>query len=445
MTLIIQLMIQVMQMKVTDNNWNISKVEFCEEYPQLSSKLLDKTLEYLSQEGSFVIFPDKLENSDDLNKDCKVIESINDKVKTSNVVGFVGLNDESLVIQSRFSENDDFFLHYMLQRVMSINVIDLPVNISFENRLYFFLIYLFPNYLKSAFKKGIYKEYHKFEYNDNRVRGNIVIVKHLKYNIPFAGNIAYSTRELTAQNNVMLLIRDTIEYLKSSQIGRQVLKADAEVTQFINEVIQLTPEYDVNQKNKVIEYNRLNPVRHAYYHDYHKLQKLCLMILDRRKHGIGNNRNKIFGILIDIAWLWEEYLNTLLKRWFVHPENRKGTHRVFLYTNHKHPVYPDFFSNENKLVLDAKYKKIEGTSINREDLYQIITYSHILKSKKAGILYPSTKDTMYEIQGMLDGFGGEIFKQSLLIPQNCKSYSQFVEQIKQSEIQFLEQLGAEAR
>ena len=52
---------------------------------------------------------------------------------------------------------------------------------------------------------------------------------------------------------------------------------------------------------------------------------------------------------------------------------------------------------------------------------------------------------MYEIQGMLDGFGGEIFKQSLLIPQNCKSYSQFVEQIKQSEIQFLEQLGAEAR
>src|SRR5699024_717626 len=103
-------------------------------------------------------------------------------------------------------------------------------------------------------------------------------VKHLKYNIPFAGNIAYSTRELTAQNNVMLLIRDTIEYLKSSQIGRQVLKADAEVTQFINEVIQLTPEYDVNQKNKVIEYNRLNPVKHAYYHDYHKLQKLCLMI-----------------------------------------------------------------------------------------------------------------------------------------------------------------------
>ena len=99
----------------------------------------------------------------------------------------------------------------MLQRVMSINVIDLPVNISFENRLYFFLIYLFPNYLKSAFKKGIYKEYHKFEYNDNRVRGNIDIVKHLKYNIPFAGNIAYSTRELTAQNNVMLLEKVMVE------------------------------------------------------------------------------------------------------------------------------------------------------------------------------------------------------------------------------------------
>lgn len=434
-------------MKVTDNNWNISKVEFCEEYPQLSSKLLDRTLEYLSQEGSFIIFPDKLENSDDLDKDCKVIESINDKVKTNNIVGFVGLNDEFLVIQSRFSENDDFFLHYMLQRVMSINVIDLPVNISFENRLYHFLIYLFPQYLKSAFKKGVYKEYHKFEYNDNRVRGNIDISRHLNCNIPFAGNIAYSTRELTAQNNVILLIRHTIEYLKSLSIGQQVLNTDTEAIQFINEVIQLTPEYDIRQKKRVIEYNRSNPVRHAYYHAYYKLQKLCLMILNNIRHDIGDKKNKIFGLLIDVAWLWEEYLNTLLKESFIHPENRKGTHKVFLYTNHKHPVYPDFFNDENKMVLDAKYKKLEGTSkgINREDLYQIITYSHILKSKKAGILYPSVKETRYEIQGILDGFGGEIFKQSLKIPRNCQSYAEFVNLMKESEKIFLDQLGAEVR
>lgn len=433
-----------MQMKVTDNNWNISKVEFCEEYPQLSSKLLDRTLEYLSQEGSFVIFPDKLENSDDLDKDCKVIESINDKVKTNNIVGFVGLNDEFLVIQSRFSENDDFFLHYMLQRVMSVNIIDLPVNISFENRLYHFLIYLFPRYLKSAFKKGVYKEYHKFEYNDNRVRGNIDIAKHLKYNVPFTGNIAYSTRELTAQNNVMLLIRDTIEYLKSSQIGRQVLKADTEVTQFINEVIQLTPEYNAKQRKRIIAHNQSNPVRHAYFQDYHKLQQLCLMILDKRKHTVGNKKNKIFGLLIDVAWLWEEYLNTLLKESFIHPENRKKTHKVFLYANKKRPVYPDFVNKDVGIVLDAKYKKLEE-GIKREDLYQIITYSHILKSKKAGILYPSIEDTKYDSQGNLKGYGGEIFKQSLQIPKDCQSYSQFVEQIKKSEDRFLDQLGAEVR
>ena len=99
------------------------------------------------------------------------------------------------------------------------------------------------------------------------------------------------------------------------------------------------------------------------------------------------------------------------------------------------------------MVLDAKYKKLEGTSkgINREDLYQIITYSHILKSKKAGILYPSVKETRYEIQGILDGFGGEIFKQSLKIPRNCQSYTEFVNLMKESEKIFVDQLGAEVR
>ena len=54
-------------------------------------------------------------------------------------------------------------------------------------------------------------------------------------------------------------------------------------------------------------------MRHAYFQDYHKLQQLCLMILNKRKHTVGNKKSKVFGILIDIAWLWEEYLNTLLK------------------------------------------------------------------------------------------------------------------------------------
>ena len=208
-------------MKVTDNNWNISKEDFCKKYPHLSIKLLDKTLGYLIQKENLIVFPDTLATSEGVFEDSKVIESVNNKVKTNNIVGFIGLEDEYLTIQSRFSKEDDFFLHYMLQKVLSINVINLPVNISFEEQLYNFIIYLFPRYLKLAFKKGVYKEYERFEYNDNRVRGNVNIVRHLKHNIPFTGNIAYSTRELTAQNNVMLLIRLTIEHLKSSKIGQK--------------------------------------------------------------------------------------------------------------------------------------------------------------------------------------------------------------------------------
>ena len=44
---------------------------------------------------------------------------------------------------------------------------------------------MFPFYLKKALRQGLYKEYHKQNYNDSNVRGTIDINRHLGKNIPF--------------------------------------------------------------------------------------------------------------------------------------------------------------------------------------------------------------------------------------------------------------------
>ena len=56
-------------------------------------------------------------SSDDLDGDAKIIETLNDKVLFGNLIGFIGCGNEQLEIHSRFSEDDnDYFLHYMLQK-----------------------------------------------------------------------------------------------------------------------------------------------------------------------------------------------------------------------------------------------------------------------------------------------------------------------------------------
>ena len=82
---------------------------------------------------------------------------------------------------------------------------------------------MFPVYLKSALRKGVFKTYFRHEYNDSNVKGIIDIPRHISKNIPFVGNIAYSQREHTTDNYITELIRHTIEFIKRKSYGNLIL------------------------------------------------------------------------------------------------------------------------------------------------------------------------------------------------------------------------------
>ena len=426
-----------MMMRITDNQHKIVKEEFVKEYPKLSNLLLDRALESLSQDERVFIFPNDLKNSPDLEKDQKIFETINQKIKTGNVIGFLGYGQERLTISSRFSiKGDDYFLHYLLQKVLHINLTSLDVALSREDKLYQLLMYLFPKYLQAALRKGLYKEYQRFSHNNSHVKGVIDVRNHLKKNLPFTGNIAYTTREFTYDNPLMQLVRHTIEYIKNQKsIGQGVLDNLLASRENVAEIVRVTPSYKLADRAKIIRGNQSKPLRHAYFNEYRKLQELCLMILNQEKHGLGYQNQKIHGILFDVAWLWEEYVHILLPKDFIHPRNKDKTDGISVFSSQERKVYPDFYQEELKIVLDAKYKKLEKAEkeINREDLFQLISYSYILKAEKAGLIFPSEKKAVDNEIGKLAGYGALLKKWSIQIPQKSSSYSEFCEMMENSE------------
>lgn len=426
-----------MIIRITDNHHRIAKEDFVAEYPKLSQALLDRTLDNLCKEENIFIFPNDLKNSPDLERDQKIFETVNQKIKTGNVIGFLGYGQERLTISSRFSdESNDHFLHYLLQKVLHINLTSLDVVLSREDKLYQLLMYLFPKYLQAAIRKGLYKEYHRFSYNDSHVKGVIDVRNHLKKNLPFTGNIAYTTREFTYDNPLMQLIRHTIEYIKKQKsIGQGVFDNLSTSRENVAEIVRVTPSYKLADRAKIIRGNQSKLLRHAYFHEYRKLQELCLMILNQEKHGLGYQDQKIHGILFDVAWLWEEYVHTLLPKDFIHPRNKEKLGGISVFSVGKRKVYPDFYQEELKIVLDAKYKKLELTEkgINREDLFQLISYSYILKAEKAGLVFPSEDKVIDNEIGKLAGYGALLKKWSIQIPQNSSSYSEFCEMMENSE------------
>ena len=175
---------------------------------------------------NLLVFPDSFERYDrDLGK--KVIcNIINDgkEIYTNSIVGFIGRNKTHLSIHSRFANDgeEDYFLHYMLQRVAKINLFSLQ-HTTDEDSVFDFLLYLFPLYLKKAINQGIYKQYITRKYNDANVKGVIDINRHIRNNEPFNSRIAYNSREYSYDNDVTQLIRHTIEFIKNYKGGGDIL------------------------------------------------------------------------------------------------------------------------------------------------------------------------------------------------------------------------------
>lgn len=431
-----------MTVQITDNKTLsvAEKKKFEENYPQLLEKLGNNDLQSLANEENLLIFPGNLSEIEDLDDEALVIKHTNHKIQFQNIVGFIGLGDERLTIHSRFSkEKNDYFLDYMLEKILQINIFRLNTDLSFEDKIYELLKYMFPRYLNEALKKGIYKQYKREYHNDNNVKGTIDIARHIKMNTPFVGNIAYSTREFTGDNELMQLVRHTIEYIKgSSENGYSIVNYDDLTRQNVNAVIAATPTYNAGNRLKIMINNQNKPVRHAYYTEYRSLQRLCLMILNHRKHSYGNSNTQINGILFDVAWLWEEYVGTLFDHnLIIHSRNRGKDNKrgISLFSDRVRTVYPDFYSKKLKIVFDTKYKNLEVTKkgISRADLYQMISYSYVLKNKATGVVYPSPEDRRSSSIGTLAGYGADIFKYGICIPNDVSDYQEFKMRIKEYE------------
>ena len=433
---------------IQDNNYQ-GKVCSLHDVADLLS-IGNKSIRQLCDENEhLLVFPLSIDDTDDRIGDSTIIDIYAEnenfvRIKSGNIMGFVGRKNQQLKIYSRFdNQKHDFFLHYMLQKVFSFNIFNLDFTSS-EDNVFEFLVYMFPAMLKIAMRQGVYKEYRRFRHNDANVRGTIDISRHIRENIPFRGTVAYNTREFSFDNSITELIRHTIEYIKTIPSGDIILSSDKTVEDCIKKIVSYTPSYSHTERIKIIQDN-LRPRIHPFYKEYTALQKLCVQILRQEEIKYGTDDDRIYGILFDGAWLWEEYLNTLLcEKGFIHPENKLGTGSIYLF-EHGGQRFPDFWKQD--IVLDAKYKKlaINGNrlDIERDDVHQIMAYMYRLKAPKGGIICPYVGDDNKVISQNMhkDSYLGSLSLYALAIPKNCISYEDFVKRIVDNERVLLEELS----
>ena len=106
-------------------------------------------------------------------------------------------------------------------------------------------------------------------------------------------------------------------------------------------------------------------------------------------------------------------------------------------------IYPDFYKPD-EWVLDAKYKKITDGKISREDLFQLISYMHVMKIPRGGFIFPRNEKENGADENktfVLKGFGGTIHTFGLEIPLNSQSPEDFAEKMQESEAELMARIN----
>lgn len=418
-----------MNITTVDNNCGkcvIPNTAFPEEVNFFRS-LSDRSLKELAANHDVITIPSRF--SSELETDANIFSmDCRNAIHTGNIVGFIGDSKNTLNITSRFDKDGNYlFILYMLCKVFSLTITNFD-NFGTTSNVLDILPLLFPAYLRKALSQGLYRPYSDISHNDLQIKGRIDISRHIRKNTPFAGSVASTSRERSADNMVTQLLRHTIEQISHNLLLKDLLSSNKEIKDDVSLIKSITPSFNKRDLGKVMLANQ-KITRHPYFTEYAPLQYLCLAILKRNKMTYDDSGKKMHGLLIDVAWLWEEYLASILSPVKIkHPRNRSGVGSIYI-SNQKtspnlHRVnfqerYPDMYNSG--CVIDAKYKR----DVSRDDYHQIITYMHIMGRQNGILLSPYLGNTNSYETYSINGSGGNLHLLKVGILQENDSYITF--------------------
>ena len=324
-------------------------------------------------------------------------------LNTSNLMGVLRLrhpDNETCVqmeINSRFDkDNKQLFLNYLLSKVFQVDFMDLVS--AGSNRLWDILVaIMFIQRLKDAVHIGLYKEYKQFENNDLNFRGRLDLPRHLRQNFPLNDKIAYSYCEITFDNPLNHLLRSALEMIRKK--WPSLLYNDPDIRDLITALTCATPTWNQGAVRDILRMPICKEtLRHPFFAEYYEEARiLAVMILQEEGMSVYDAaESEVSGVIFDGAWLWEEYISTILSPLgFVHSNYDTGGGKIKLFSGNKEIVgmnyiYPDFYSENRKMVLDTKYKNDKES---REDIFQLLSYTFITGAEKCGLIYPPQENS----------------------------------------------------
>lgn len=262
---------------------------------------------------------------------------------------------------------------------------------------------MFVNEVEFLLHSGLLEKYRKNESNVTALKGNIIFSKHIQQNLTHQERFYVRHTTYDVEHTLHQILHVTIRFLRQINTNATLQSRIGALQLFFPEMPPLKVTEATFEK---LVYNSKSEV-------YRKAVEIARLLLLQYHPDVSKGKNHVLALMFDMNKLWEQFVCVSLRKhandYSITPQSRKNFWQPEY--GYKTKIIPDIVINKDTdrcVVLDTKWKNLNGYNPSSSDLQQMFVYHHYFNAVKTALIYPGTGDA---IKGTYFGNDEKINKQ----------------------------------